>query len=99
MGRILRRPHFLAYLHAVWDFIAPDSEERADAFLYELEQRYRLLSDNPELGPKRFPKYPDMRLFPFRHYVVIYAPLPDGSGLELVRLLNAARDYHRYFDD
>lgn len=99
MGRILRRPHFVKDIHAVWDFIARDSEERADAFLQELEGCYRLLSDTPQLGPKRFPKYPEMRLFPFRRYIIIYAPLADGSGIELVRLLNAARDYHRYFDD
>lgn len=38
-----------------------------------------------------------MRIFPFRRYIIIYAALADG--IELIRLLNAARDYHRYFDD
>jgi toxin ParE1/3/4 len=99
LGRILRRPQFIEDLRAVWDFIVRDSEERADAFILELERHYRLLSDNPGLGPQRFPRYPEMRLLPFRRYIIIYAALVDGSGIELVRLLNAARDYHRYFDD
>jgi toxin ParE1/3/4 len=99
LGRILRRPRFIADLRTVWNFIAKDSGERADAFVFELEQRYRVLSDNPLLGPKRFPRYPDMRLFPFKRYIIVYAPLADGSGIELIRLLNAALDYHRYFDD
>ncbi|WP_439627585.1 type II toxin-antitoxin system RelE/ParE family toxin [Shinella sp.] len=99
MARILRRPQFVEDLYTVWEFIARDTEERADAFIRELEQRYHMLSDNPHLGPQRFPKYPDMRMFPFRRYIIIYSGLADGSGIELVRLLNAARDYHRYFDD
>lgn len=99
MGRILRRPQFVEDLRAVWNLIAQDSEDRADAFVLELERRYRLLADNPHLGPQRFPRYPGMRLLAFRRYIIIYTPLADGSGIELVRLLNAARDYRRYFDD
>ncbi|WP_313195035.1 type II toxin-antitoxin system RelE/ParE family toxin [Shinella zoogloeoides] len=99
MGRIFRRPQFLEDLRTVWDFIARDSEDRADAFVFELERRYRMLSDNPLVGPQRFPRYPDMRMFPFRRYIILYAALADGTGIELIRLLNAARYYHRYFDD
>jgi len=58
-----------------------------------------MLSDNPRLGPARFPKYYEMRMFPFRRHIILYAALADGSGIELVRVLNAARDYYRYFDD
>lgn len=38
-------------------------------------------------------------MFQYRDDIIIYDPLPDGAGLELIRILNAARDYHRYFDD
>lgn len=99
MGRITRRPQFVDDLRAQWQFIAKDSERHADAFVLDLEKRYRMLSDNPELGVARFPNYPQMRMFPFRRYLIIYTPMPDNDGVELIRLLHAARDYHRYFDD
>ncbi|AJD41358.1 hypothetical protein C9413_15225 [Rhizobium sp. SEMIA 4085] len=31
--------------------------------------------------------------------IIIYDPMPEGAGVELIRIFNAARDYHRYFDD
>lgn len=99
MSTILRRPQFLRDLRAAWLFIAKDSEVNADRFLIELEKRYMLLADNPSVGARRFPKYPTMRLFSYRSYLIIYDPLPDNTGIELIRLLHAARDYHRYFDD
>jgi len=99
VGLIIRRPQFIEDLRNVWDFIARDSERHADAFVLELEKRYLMLSEKPFLGVQRFPNYPGMRMFPFCKYIIIYDPLPDGSGIELIRLLHAARDYHRYFDD
>jgi hypothetical protein len=39
-------------------------------------------------------------MFQYRDYIIIIDdPMPDGAGVELIRILNAARDYHRYFDD
>lgn len=99
MQRILRRPIFIADLREVWAFIAADSEHRADRFVAELEKRYRLLAEQPLLGVQRFRSFPKMRLFPFRKYLIIYQPLDAGDGIELIRLLHAARDYRTFFDD
>lgn len=99
MGTIVRRPQFLEDLRNIWQFIARDSESRADGFVLELEKRYRLLADNPGIGVPRLPRYPTMRIFSYRSYLIVYDALPDGTGIELVRLLHAARDYHRHFDD
>ncbi|MDX3930139.1 MAG: type II toxin-antitoxin system RelE/ParE family toxin [Shinella sp.] len=57
VGTIIRRPQFINDIRNVWEFIARDSEERADIFLLELEQRYRALADNPFPGVQRFPRY------------------------------------------
>ncbi|MDP9836690.1 toxin ParE1/3/4 [Neorhizobium huautlense] len=99
MGVIIRRPQFRQDIFDIWTFIARDSETEADRFVLELEKRYRTLSENPAIGIRRFPKYPAIRMFPFRRYLIIYEPLADGTGIELVRLLHAARDYHRYFNE
>ncbi|WP_455873619.1 hypothetical protein [Rhizobium yanglingense] len=57
------------------------------------------LCRNRLLSVQRFPKNPSIRMFPYRDYIIVYDPMPDGAGVELIRILNAARDYHRYFDD
>ena len=99
MGIIRRRPAFVSDLRDVWKFIARDSEENADRFIRELNARFVMLSDNPGLGANRFPNYPAFRLFVFRNYLIVYEPIADGSGIELIRFLHAARDYHRFFED
>lgn len=99
MPRILRRPLFVEDLYATWTFIASDNESAANRLLSELEDRYRLLAEQPLLGVQRFRSYPKMRLFPFRKYLIIYQPLDAGDGIELIRLLHAARDYRTFFDD
>lgn len=38
-------------------------------------------------------------MFQYRDYIIIYDPMPDGACVELFRILNAARDCHRYFDN
>ncbi len=99
MARLLRRPIFVEDVRAVWSFIAADSEGQADHFVAELEARYRLLAETPLIGVARLPRHPEIRLFPFRRYLIIYRPLETGDGIELIRLLHAARDYRRFFDD
>ncbi len=99
MPRILRRPLFVEDLYATWTFIASDNESAANRLLSELEDRYRILAELPQLGTRRFNRYPSLRLFPFRRYLIIYQPLDTGDGIELIRLLHAARDYRRFFDD
>jgi toxin ParE1/3/4 len=99
VGKVLRRPQFVLDLQEVWDFIARDSEVHADRFVRNIEKRYILLSDNPSLGVARFPNYPGLRLFPYGNCIIIYQPLVDDQGIELIRLLHSARDYHRYFEN
>lgn len=99
MARIRRRPLFVEDLNAVWRFVAADNEAAAERLLRELEERYVMLAEWPLLGAQRFQRYPAMRLFPFRRYLIIYQPLDTGDGIELIRLLHAARDYRRFFDD
>ncbi|MFN4207120.1 MAG: type II toxin-antitoxin system RelE/ParE family toxin [Agrobacterium albertimagni] len=99
MPLILRRPLFVEDIKAIWTYIAADNEAAANRLLHELEERYRLLSERPQLGSRRFSRYPSMRLFPFRRYLIIYQSLDTGDGIELIRLLHTARDYRKFFDE
>ncbi|MBC7151810.1 MAG: type II toxin-antitoxin system RelE/ParE family toxin [Rhizobium sp.] len=99
MGTVVRRPLFIRDLRDAWAYIAQDNPDAADRFVRELERRYALVSDNPSIGSARFARHPDVRLFPYRSHVVIYRALTDGSGIELIRMIHAARDYRRFYKD
>lgn len=98
MGRIVRRPQFKEDLFEVWDYIAKDSEKRADAFLVELEARISLLSEALLIGVQKLPNFPRLRVSPYKSYLFVYEPLENG-GVELIRLLHGAREWRRLIDD
>lgn len=98
MPVILRRPSFLHDLNDAWTFIATRNPAAADAFIRELEQRYDMLSNDPLAGTAPFRRHRDHRVFPYGSYLIIYRPLEQQTGIELVRLIHATRDYRRIFD-
>ncbi|WP_377288778.1 type II toxin-antitoxin system RelE/ParE family toxin [Rhizobium sp. SG2393] len=59
----------------------------------------RACSLNSHSSTVRLGNDPDIRLFSFRRYLIIYRPIETGDGIELIRLLHAARDYPSFFDD
>jgi toxin ParE1/3/4 len=91
-GRLLRTPEADADLDAIWDYIARDSVAAADRMLEELNERFVLLSKNPEIGELQ-PHLADgaYRRFTFRNYVIYYRPLKDG--IILVRILHGAQNH------
>ncbi|MEQ1930523.1 MAG: type II toxin-antitoxin system RelE/ParE family toxin [Parvularculaceae bacterium] len=97
MGRVVWRSKAKSDLGAIFDYIATDSPTRAGAFLTRLVEFAELLSDNPLLGPARISTLPQLRIYPFRDYIFIYKPMADG--VEVVRLIHGARDYHAIAHD
>lgn len=91
-GRIFRTPDAIADLDSIWDYIARDNPNAADRMLDELNDRFVLLSKNPELGELQ-PRLADgtYRRFTCRNYVIYYRPLKEG--ILLVRVLHGARDH------
>jgi toxin ParE1/3/4 len=99
MARVLKRPFAHADLAEIWSFIADESEAAADRFLGVLEQKFRLLATQPQMGRLRPELMPEVRSFPVGRYVVFYLSLADG--IELLRVLHGARDIgvHDFEDD
>ncbi len=94
MARILRSPKALRDLDEIWLYIAKDSPGAADRWLDILDDKARLLTEHPFLGRAR-PELladlaPDLRSFAVQAYVLFDRPVE--GGIELVRVLNAARD-------
>ena len=97
MPRILRRPLAGADIAEIWDFIAEDSIDQADAWIDRLDDKLRLLATQPLMGRSREELALGMRSFPFGRYVLFYVPLDDG--IDLVRMLHSARDAESIFED
>lgn len=96
MPVLLERPQAQADIDEIWQFIAQDDLSRADSFIDLIEDRCRLLAENPLMGRDRSQLAAGLRSFPVGNYIIFYIPLPNG--IELVRVLNGARDIDALFD-
>ena len=90
--QVFRTADAIADLDGIWDYIARDNPAAADRMLDQLNERFVMLSKNPEMGELQ-PKLADgtYRRFTCRNYVIYYRPLKDG--IVLVRVLHGARDH------
>lgn len=95
MPRVLRRPLAAADIAEIWDYIAEDSVPQADAWVERLDQTLRRLATQPKMGRARDELSPRLRSLPFGRYVIFYEPL--GDGIDVVRVLHAARDVEAQF--
>jgi toxin ParE1/3/4 len=95
MPVIIKRPRAKIDLIEIWDYIADDSEARADTFIDRIDQKFRTLAQRPLIGRLRDESAADLRSFPVGRYVIYYRPL--SNGVEIVRVLHSARDLNADF--
>jgi toxin ParE1/3/4 len=50
---IVLQPSVKADLSGIWDFIAEDSDDQADAFIELINQKFQLLAQQSGLGRRR----------------------------------------------
>jgi len=93
---IQRRPRAVADLAEIWDYIADDSEERADAFVALVDQKIRALARRPNIGRTREELGEGVRSFPVGRYIIFYCVIP--KSIEIVRVLHGARDLETIFN-
>ncbi len=97
MPIIVKRPKALSDLAQIWDYIADDSEERADAFIATIDAKFQTLSQHPAMGRRREELAPALRSFPVGRYLIFYVPLTNG--VDIVRVLHGSRDLAALFED
>lgn len=74
----------------IWQYIAEDSPVNADRFIDYLEEKCRLLAENPRIG-REYPEFSEGLFgFPVKSYMIFYEI--DKSGIVIARVLNAKRD-------
>ncbi|MCX7096375.1 MAG: type II toxin-antitoxin system RelE/ParE family toxin [Methylococcales bacterium] len=95
MPIIVKRPLAKADLADIWDYIADDSEARADSFIDRIDEKVNTLAQCPAIGRLRDELAENLRSFPVGRYVIFYLPLSDG--IEIVRVLHSARDLNGDF--
>jgi toxin ParE1/3/4 len=97
MSRVARTPVAERDLDGIFDYIAEESGRptTAVAILREIAQKCALYAQQPEMGTSRPDLGADIRVFSHKRYVVVYQPLPDG--IEVLRVIDGARDYPSLF--
>jgi toxin ParE1/3/4 len=97
MAIILKKPLAEVDLLDTWDFIANESLEKADSFLQKIENKLKILAENPGMGRKRDELLPGLRSFPVGSYLIFYYPI--NQGIEVIRVFHGARDIPSFFED
>ena len=95
MAVIVLQPRAKADLSDIWQFIAEDSDDQADAFIDLIDQKFQLLAQQSGLGRRREELAEGLRSFPVGPYVIFYLPVPGGA--QIVRGLHGARDIEAAF--
>ena len=90
MNRVTQRPEAEADLLEIALYIARDDIRASDRFINAVAEKLKLLARYPEMGRVRPELAPNLRSFPVGRYVVFYQTI--RNGIEVVRVLNAARD-------
>lgn len=83
-------------LDEIWEFIARNDREMAANFILELMQEFTVLAREPQLGRSREDLSANVRLFPYRKYLIFYRP--TQYGIEIYRVLHSARDVESEFE-
>ena len=95
MSRVLRRPQADADLLEIALYIAQDEVEASDRFIDAVHEKLDLLATIPEAGRARDELAPGLRSFPAGNYIIFYQPVE--GGIDVVRVLHAARDIPSLF--
>ena len=95
MAVIVLQPRAKADLSEIWEFIADDSDDQADAFIDLIDQKFQLLAQQSGLGRRRDELAEGLRSFGVGRYVIFYLPIP--GGVQIVRVLHGARDIEAAF--
>jgi len=96
MPIIIKRPLVFEDIADIWDYIAEDNENNADAFIDSIDRKFHELALSPQIGRSRTELVPGLLSFPFRRYIIFYLIFP--GGIEIVRVLHGARDIDPLFN-
>ena len=68
--------------------------EQAKKYIFEMEQHFKILSENVNLGRDASALAVGLKRFSYATHVIFYVPVPDG--MLVVRILHQSRDFERH---
>jgi len=83
-------------LEEIGDYIARDNPTRAVTFIREIRDLCRKITATPEAFPLRSDLGENIRIVPFRRYLIFFTTNTDSVRIE--RILHGARDIPSLFD-
>ncbi len=95
MGLVARTAQAEEDLIEIWTYIAQDSFIAADQVLDDIEAKFYMLADNPQMGRLRPDIAPELRYFTVAKYLILYRTI--SGGVQIVRVIHGARDLPRLF--
>ena len=93
------RQRAIADLDEIYDYIAEDAPDRATESIRKLVKAAELLRSFPDLGVSKLKSNPELRIYPFQNYLIIYQPKIKFDRIEIVRIIHGARDYFKLLED
>lgn len=90
---ILRTEPAKRDLAEIWLYIALDSPGAADHLVDTIDEKLKMLEENPRLGTTRDDLLPSVRAYGVGSYLLFYKQIP--AGIELLRVLHGARTLRR----
>ena len=82
----------------IWLYLAIEAdEEAADRFVDQIEEKCRRILRSAKGFRQRPELLPDLRSFPFKTYVIFY--VPTESGIDVIRIIHAARDIEQVINE
>lgn len=94
MARLFRSPAAKDDLREIVRYIARDNETAARNWRRGMETTFHSLASQPFMGMERTEFSEPLRSFVHGNYVIFYRPIPDG--VEIARVIHAARDYKQW---
>lgn len=95
MVRYTRSPRAADDLVEIWNYIAKDNPVAADRLLDRIDQLCQTLMEYPYMGRERPDIMVGIHSFAVNKYVIYYRHIE--VGIEVIRVLHAARDVHSEF--
>jgi toxin ParE1/3/4 len=95
MSRIRISHRAEADLDEIWLHVAETNARAADRFVAKIVKKYQALLRFPEMGTLCEDLAPRLRSLAVGNYAIFYRPIDDG--IEIIRVVHAARDLPSLF--
>lgn len=97
MARIIWSARAQRDAEEIWQYVARDNPDAADRLTLQIDEKLETCLEFPLSGRPRTELRPNLRSVSVGNYTIFYEPMDDGIFVS--RVLHAARDIERIYDE